>query len=401
MVLTRSVLLVMAVACGVAVANIYYNQPLLAMLQHEFAGSRIISFVPTATQLGYALGLLFLVPLGDRLERRSLISAQMLALCGALALAAVSPNAWMLALASIFVGITGSVAQQIVPFAAELSEPSSRGATIGFVMSGLLCGILLGRTLAGFVGQHYGWRAVFQFAVLLTFCMTVLVYARLPKYRSQSSATYRQLLTSLVTLFREEPALRMAVSIQTALFASFSACWTILALQLEARYRLGAAVAGLFGLVGTVGILIAPIAGRAADNRGPHMVIRLCSIVMLLSWAVFGLWNSMAGLVAGVVLIDFGQQGALVSNQHIIYSLRPEARNRMNTIFMSIMFLGGALGSAGASMAWQWGGWRLVCIFAAVLSLVPLGIQLIARAQTSEPPISDRPATPARRLGDF
>jgi predicted MFS family arabinose efflux permease len=161
-------------------------------------------------------------------------------------------------------------------------------------------------------------------------------------------------------------------------------CWTILALQLEARYHLGAAVAGLFGLVGTVGVLIAPLAGRLADTRGPQMVIRLCSIVMLLSWMVFGFWDSVAGLVAGVVLLDFGQQGALVSNQHIIYSLRPEARNRMNTIFMSIMFIGGAAGSAGASVAWQWGGWRLVCLFAAVLSLVPLGVQLTMSSRAEE-----------------
>ena len=374
MVLTRNMLLVMSLACGVSVANIYYNQPLLGLLQHDFPSSPIVRFVPTATQLGYALGLLFLVPLGDRLERRSLISAQMLGLSVALVYAALAPSAWALAAASVLVGITASVAQQIVPFAAELSAPEKRGQTVGFVMSGLLCGILLGRTLAGFIGEHYGWRVMFSVAVILTLLMTALVFATLPRCPARTESTYSELLRSLVTLFREEPALRRSAAIQTALFASFSVCWTILALQLEYAYHLGASVAGLFGLIGTVGILIAPIAGRIADTRGPHIVIGLCSAVMLASWVVFGLWSMVIGLVAGVILLDFGQQGALVSNQHIIYSLRPEARNRLNTIFMGIMFLGGAAGSAGASFAWQMGRWTYVSIFGALLSLIPLVI---------------------------
>jgi predicted MFS family arabinose efflux permease len=212
--------------------------------------------------------------------------------------------------------------------------------------------------------------------------MAVLLFLSLPTYRSRGNDTYTRLLASLVTIFRQEPALRRAAAIQAALFASFSVCWTILALQLESRYRLGADIAGLFGLIGTVGVLIAPLAGRVADRRGPHLVIGLCSIVMLLSWVVFGLWESVAGLVAGVVLLDFGQQGALVSNQHIIYSIRPEARNRTNTIFMVLMFAGGAAGSAGASFAWQWGRWTYVSIFGALLSLLPLLIQL---TNTAEP----------------
>jgi len=379
MLLTRGRLFVMALACGVSVANIYYNQPLLGLLQRDFPGSSMVRFVPTATQLGYALGLLLLVPLGDRLERRSLISAQMLALSGALILAAFAPPAWALAAASVVVGVTASVAQQIVPFAAELSAPEKRGATIGYVMSGLLGGILLGRTLAGFVGEHYGWRAMYKLAIGLTLSMAALVFTTLPRCQAKTQAAYGDLLKSLITIFREEPALRRAASIQTALFASFSVCWTILALQLERQYHLGAAVAGLFGLIGTVGILVAPVAGRIADTRGPRVVIILCSIVMLTSWMVFGLWSMVAGLVVGVILLDFGQQGALVSNQHIIYSLRPDARNRMNTIFMGIMFLGGAVGSAGASLAWQAGGWLYVALYGALLSCIPLLIQALSR----------------------
>lgn len=171
-------LAVMALACAVAVANIYYNQPLLGLLQQDFANSLAVRFVPTATQLGYALGLLFLVPLGDRLERRSLITAQMWALCAALAIAAFAVNGWMLAAVSIAVGITASVAQQIVPFAAELSEPGKRGVSVGYVMSGLLSGILLGRTIAGYIGRHFGWRAVFEFAVVITAGAAALAFSR-------------------------------------------------------------------------------------------------------------------------------------------------------------------------------------------------------------------------------
>ena len=376
--LTRKMLFVMALACGVAVANIYYNQPLIGLLEHDFPG-RLIRFVPTATQLGYALGLLLLVPLGDRFDRRSLISVQMLALSAALAGTALSSSAWTLVATSVLVGVTASVAQQIVPLAAELSEPGKRGRTIGFVMSGLLCGILLGRTVAGFVGKQFGWRTMFEVAVGLALVMSTLVYAVLPSCKAKSKATYRSLLISLGTLVWEERALLRAAGIQAALFASFSVFWSILALQLEDRFRLGSDIAGLFGLLGTVGILIAPLAGRAADRRGPHLVVGLCSVVMLLSWLVFGLWTTMAGLVAGVILLDFGQQGALVSNQHIIYSLRPEARNRMNTVFMVVMFLGGAAGSAAASFARQMGNWSYVSILGAALSLIPLAIQAVSK----------------------
>lgn len=213
--LTRKMLFVMALACGVAVANIYYNQPLIGLLEHDFPG-RLIRFVPTATQLGYALGLLFLVPLGDRFDRRSLISVQMLALSAALAGTALSSSAWTLVATSVLVGVAASVAQQIVPLAAELSEPGKRGRTIGFVMSGLLCGILLGRTVAGFVGKQFGWRTMFEVAVGLALVMSTLVYAVLPSCKAKSKATYRSLLISLGTLVWEERALLRAAGIQAA-----------------------------------------------------------------------------------------------------------------------------------------------------------------------------------------
>jgi len=366
--------LVMATACGVAAASVYYNQPMLGIMEAAFPGREpVTGLVPMATQLGFAVGLLLLVPLGDRIERRRLILLQLTSLAFSLAAAALAPDAWALVVISALVGITSSVAQQIVPFAAELAEPSRRGATIGTVMSGLLCGMLLGRVVAGAVAEYYGWRAMYWLGLLLVTATGCLLAATLPRSHVKTEAGYGELLKSLITLWRDEQALRRATMIQGCLFGSFIAFWTILALQLEARYQLGAQTAGLFGVVGVVGILFAPVAGKLADRKGPHAVIGFGSLIIAASWIIFGTWGTVAGLIVGVILLDFGEQGALVSNQYVIYALRPDARNRLNTIFMGGMFVGGAIGSAGASLAWHQSGWPAVCFFGAVLVAVALG----------------------------
>jgi predicted MFS family arabinose efflux permease len=323
---------------------------------------------------------LFLVPLGDRFDRRRLILMQVAALTLSLAAAALAADPWSLVIASALVGAASSVSQQIVPFAAELAEPNRRGATIGIVMSGLLCGILFGRAVAGAVGDHYGWRAMFWFGLALAVVVGLLLAAVLPRSLPKTQEGYGTLLKSLIVLWRQEPELRRATVIQGCLFGSFSVLWTILALQLDARYHRSAEFAGLFGIVGAVGVLVAPIAGRIADRRGPHIVIGLGSVIMLASWVVFAVWGMIPGLIVGVMLLDFGEQGALISNQHVIYALRPEARNRMNTVFMGGMFVGGAIGSAGASLAWQFAGWAAVCAFGAVLVAIALGLHAWARS---------------------
>lgn len=369
------VTLVMAIACGVVATNMYSNQPILGLMEADFLGhSIVIGLVPTAVQLGFAVGLLLLVPLGDRLERRQLILSQIVGLVLSLAAAASAPSPWSLVVASVFVGVTSSVAQQIVPFAAELAAPSQRGATIGTVMSGLFCGILFGRALGGAVGDHYGWRAMFWLGALLTIAMGLMLAFVLPRSQPKTVAGYGTLLQSLAILWREEPNLRRATMIQACLFGSFTALWTVLALQLYAKFHLTAEIAGLFGIVGAVGILFAPIAGKIADRRGPHTVIGLGCVVMLMSWVIFDVWGLIAGLIIGVILLDFGEQGALVSNQHVIYALRPDARNRLNTVFMGGMFLGGAVGSAGASLAWEFAGWDAVCALGATLVAIALAL---------------------------
>lgn len=380
--LGRGTTFAMAAACGIAAANIYYNQPMLGVIERDFIDPKMTSLIPTVTQLGYAAGLFLLVPLGDIVERRRLIVVQFCALALALVMAALAPNAGLLVVASLLVGIAASAAQHIVPFAAALAAPERRGQTVGMVMGGLLCGILLSRVLSGLVADAFGWREMFWLGVPMVLLAAVLMRVMLPAGARPAAGAlgYGAALLSLAHLWREEPIVRRATWTQAALFGSFSAFWAILAFHLaEPGLGFGAGVAGLFGGIGAVGVIAAPYAGRLADTYGPRRVIQAGAALVVVSWLLFGLWSGLAGLVVGVVLLDLGIQLAMISHQHAIYACRPEARSRINTLFMTGMFLGGAAGSAGATLAWTGSGWIAVSLFGGALALAALIVRLIRR----------------------
>jgi predicted MFS family arabinose efflux permease len=361
---------------GGAVANIYYNQPLLAVLVAEF-GERAALLVPTASLVGYGLGILFLVPLGDALPRRDLIVWQLLGLAVALVVAALSPNLAVLAGASLIIGVLACAAQQAVPFAAELAPDASRGRIVGGVMTGLLSGILLARTASGFVGAQFGWRAVFFAAAGLAVAMAGVAWRTLPRSAPKQRLRYRALMISLLHLVRSQPILRNASLSQALLFASFNAFWATLALLVEAPpFDLTAAGAGLFGIIGVAGALIAPYSGRYSDRRGARPVVIVGSVLVAAAFAVLALAGevSLLAIAAGVLLLDIGINGALIANQTRAYALAPGARGRINTVLFTAVFIGGAAGAFLGSRAFLLAGWPGVCAVGGAFALAALAV---------------------------
>jgi predicted MFS family arabinose efflux permease len=356
----RGLLFLLATIAGVSVANIYYNQPLLDNFRQSFpASASWVGTVPAVTQLGYAAGMLLLAPLGDRLDRRRLILLQIAGMCVALVVAAAAPTLIVLIGASLAIGVLATIAQQAVPFSAELAPPSQRGQAVGMVMSGLLLGILLARTASGLIAEYFGWRAVFGASVVALLALAVVIILRLPKSQPTSTLSYGKLLVSMWHLVVEHRALREASLTGAALFAAFSIFWSVLALLLAgAPFHLGPQAAGLFGIVGAAGALAAPFAGKFADRRGPRAIITVSIVLVALAFVVFGASaKSIAGLVIGVIILDVGVQAAQISNQSRIYALKPEARSRVNTVYMVAYFIGGALGSGVGAAIWPAFGW--------------------------------------------
>lgn len=381
-VLRQSLSWIMAIASGLAVANLYYNQPLLADMATSFGISRDrAGYISTFTQIGYALGMLLFVPLGDIRERRKLISTLLILVTISLLAAAVSTHIVWMYIASFAIGLTTVVPQILVPFSAQLATPEQRGKVIGTVMSGLLFGILLARTISGLIGGTWGWRWMYGIAAILMFILFLVLRRKLPHVEPLMKSTYRELVVSMGGLIRQYAVLREGALIGALNFASFSVFWTSLSFYLEGEpYHYSSQIAGLFGLVGVVGALGAPVVGRIADRIQPKWIIGCMITITLISFAFFGWWGgSLIGLMIGIVLLDLGVQGAQVSNQARIYALNDSARSRLNTVLMVSTFLGGAIGSSVSSYMWKIGGWSAVSLSGGVFMLLSLLIWSIAR----------------------
>jgi predicted MFS family arabinose efflux permease len=365
----------LALTAGVSVANLYYNQPLLPDIARAFGVSEgAAAIVNTATQVGYAVGMLLFVPLGDILERRRLIALLLLGVAASLVSAAVAPTlAWLVG-SSFLIGVTTIVPQLVIPYGAGLAPPAQRGRVVGHIMGGLLIGILAARVLSGALGAVAGWRAMFVLAAVLMIALAVAIVRLLPASPPTSRMRYPALLRSLVTIARQEPVVRDAAAIGALTFVAFSAFWTTLAFRLELPpLHYGSTVAGMFGLVGIVGALAAPMVGRLADKRTPRATVLAGLLVLLVAYLVVTVaGHTLVGLVIGVIVLDAGMQAVGVSNQARIYALPAEAHSRLNTVYMVTFFAGGSLGSLLG--AWAWEGWRWAGVCGVMLSAVGVAL---------------------------
>ncbi|HTD39575.1 MAG TPA: MFS transporter [Mucilaginibacter sp.] len=378
--LTPSLLWTMAIATGLIVANLYYNQPLLDDMARTFhVGSGKAGQVGGLTQLGYATGMLFIAPLADMIRRKRLIMVCLALATVALVLVGMARGINMLIVASYFVGIFSLIPQLLVPMTAHLAKPAERGRKIGFVMSGLLLGILLSRTISGFVGANFGWRAMFYIAAGIMVVIWILLFFLLPEVEPEYNGTYGSLMKSLVTLVKNEPALRVA-SIRGALcFACFSAFWVTLTFLLRENFNKGSDIAGLFGLVGAAGALAAGLMGRLSDKMDAYKLSAFTLLLIVASFVIFFFSAySIAGLIIGVIVLDMGVQATHISNQSLIFALQPEARNRINTIYMVTYFIGGGIGTYLASQAWAHYKWTGVCILGIALSSIAIVVHLLS-----------------------
>ncbi|MEK4348826.1 MFS transporter [Paenibacillus sp. FSL P4-0184] len=380
--LTKQFILILAIASGLSVANMYYNQPLLADIGRTFhASSNAVGYVSMLTQIGYALGMLFFVPLGDIRERRTLISGLLIAVSLSLVGFATAQNLIWMYIASFAIGITTVVPQVIIPLSAELALPEERGKVIGTVMSGLFFGILLARTISGIIGDMFGWRAMYWIAAAIMLLLSLILYQLIPKTKPENNSSYTDLLKSMGNLIRRYSTLREASLIGACMFGGFSVFWTSLAFFLEGEpYHYSSSITGLFGLIGVAGAAGAPFIGRLADRIAPKKIVGILLLLTLIAYGFFGLAGfTIWSLIAGVIILDLGVQGSQVSNQTRIYALEPAARSRINTVFMVSTFTGGAIGSTLGSFAWQHWGWNGVCLMGGMLIVAAICIWIVYR----------------------
>ncbi|KAA0862197.1 MFS transporter [Enterobacter hormaechei] len=373
--LSPALILLMSVATGLAVASNYYAQPLLDTIARAFdLSASSAGFIVTAAQLGYAAGLLFLVPLGDMFERRMLIVSMTLLAAGGMLITASSQSLTMMIIGTALTGLFSVVAQILVPLAATLASPEKRGKVVGTIMSGLLLGILLARTVAGLLASLGGWRTVYWVASVLMLIMALALWRGLPKVKQENHLNYPQLLASVFSLFTRDKLLRTRAILGCLTFANFNILWTSMAFLLAAPpFNYSEGVIGLFGLAGAAGALGARPAGGLADKGKSHMTTSAGLVLLLLSWAAIWYGHvSVLALIVGILVLDLTVQGVHITNQTVIYRVKPDARNRLTAGYMTSYFIGGAAGSLISASAWQHAGWTGVCAIGAIVAAINL-----------------------------
>jgi predicted MFS family arabinose efflux permease len=392
---SRRVIWTMAVATGTVVANLYYAQPLEATLARQFhAPTTSLGLIVTVLQLGYAVGLATILPLGDLLDRRRLLVTLLSAVVVSMTVMALAPSLTVFAGAAAAVGLACVAVQVIIPFAAQLAAGGQQGRIVSTVISGLLLGILLSRTVSGIVAQAFGWRAVFGLGATATALIAVLLWRELPSVPPTTRMRYPALVASVFGLVRSEPVLRWRMAYGALTFSSFSVFWTSAAFLLSGSpYHWNDAAIGTFALLGVAGALIAQLAGRLADRGHAHLTTGVSLAVMALSYLLIAPGaHTLIPLAVGAILMDMGSQGTHISNQTLIYRLRADARSRLNTAYMVAYFIGGSLGSASSTAAYHQAGWAGVSVLGAAFPATALLLWVLEtvrqRRRSRVPPLA-------------
>ncbi|WP_079143838.1 MFS transporter [Streptomyces luteocolor] len=386
--LSRGIALLFAVACGAAVANVYFSQPLLVTIGEELSMSpALVGSIVTLTHVGYGLGLFFLVPLGDMVDRRRLVVAQLLLLVVALAVVAAAPTAGILLVGMAATGLLAVVTQTLVAFAASLAPAAERGRIVGLVTSGVVTGILLARTASGLMADLAGWRSVYVASASLTALLALVLFRVLPRPSAVAPTTlrYGQLLRSTITLFARERLLRIRALFCLLAFAAFSTLWSSIALPLsEAPYSLNHSEIGALGLIGVAGAPAANVAGRLNDRGLSQRTTGIALALLAASWLPLALTRgSLWALVVGVVLLDLAVQAVHVTNQTLIYALHPDAGSRLIGGYMVFYSIGSATGAIAATSLYTAAGWGAVCALGAAFSCLGLALWACTRERAS------------------
>jgi predicted MFS family arabinose efflux permease len=380
--MTPLLLWITTLATGISVGNLYFCQPILTDMARSFrvpfAQAGLIS---TWTQLGYVLGLLIFVALGDNVNRRTVIVRLLLAVTVADLAVSFAPGFALLLAASFIVGVFTVVPQLIIPFAASLAHHLKRGSVVGAVVGGLLVGIILSRTVSGLISTSFGWRAVYWFAAVVMFLLAWVLHFTLPSERPAATMNYLQILRSMVKLFRTEPVLRESCLFGALIFGAFSAFWVALGFFLATPpYHYDSAVTGLFGLIGVVGALASTRAGKLADRRAVRPLIGGILVIDVIAFIfLWPLGHQIWAIVIGVNVLNFATQAGQVFNQARVYSIGMHAAGRLNTIYVVCYFMGGTISSAISTYAWGLAGWNGVCGVACILILGALALYVFKR----------------------